>query len=80
MRKKLLNIFESLFSVCIAISLSGSVLVFILIVVSAITNSEALTMFATKTLMPWVIRCAALALLGGLGALYASGEHELTMD
>lgn len=80
MNKKISNIAEKMFAVSMIISLLGSTIVLLLVVVATIFSLSNIVLFATNTIMPWCIRFAAFALLNGLLKLYITKEHQLKMD
>lgn len=80
MKDKSINIFNSIFSVFILLAIIGGGIVFLLFIVAFIVGGESATVFSTaasKTIMPYFIKAAAIGMLAGLIILYTSGEHYL---
>jgi len=83
MRDILKKVGRSIFSIFIMIAIAGGGIVFAMFVVAIIVGGEignTLALLAKNTVMPLFIRSAAIAMVGGLLKLYASGKHELTME
>lgn len=82
MKNALKKIGPFIFSVLIIIAMAGGIIVFSLFTIAIIVGGESgstIALLVKNTIMPFFIRCAAIAMAGGLIVLYASGEHELTL-
>ena len=80
MKDKSINILNSIFSIFILLSIIGGGLVFLLFMVAILIGGEMgafLSIIASKTIMPYFIKAAAIGILAGLIILYTSGKHYL---
>lgn len=83
MREILKRIGEMIFSIFILIAIFGGGIIFTMFLIALIIGGEtgnALALLAKETVMPLFIRCAAIAIAGGLLKLYAIDKHELILD
>lgn len=83
MREILNKIGKSIFSIFIMLAIAGGGIIFAMFVVAIIVSGEVgntIALLAKGTIMPFFIRCGAIAMAGGILKLYASGDHELTID
>lgn len=83
MKDKSINILNSIFSIFILLAIMGGGLVFILFMLALLIGGETgaiLSTTASKTIMPYFIKSAALGMLSGLIILYTSGKHYLHLN
>ncbi|MFY9214785.1 MAG: hypothetical protein ACOXZT_06705 [Tissierellaceae bacterium] len=83
MRESIMKFVQNLFSIATLIAVLGGAVVFTMFLVGIIIGGDSGTSLAVNAkgiVMPYFIRCAAVAVLAGLIHYYASGEHALTMD
>ena len=64
-----------IFSLGLLLALFGSMIVFLLLVISLIIGSESLAVFASGKLMPIFIQISAVALGGGLISMCYCGDR-----
>jgi len=79
---KIENIMISIFSIGIMVAISGGALVFLLFLMGFILGGESaayLSNLASKILMPYFIKSAAIGVFAGLITFYIHGKHELSI-
>ena len=83
MRESIQKFVKNVFSVATLIAVLGGGVVFVMFLAGIIIGGDSGTSLAVNAkniVMPYFIRCAAVAVLAGLIHYYASGEHALTME
>lgn len=82
MKYRSLNIFNSIFSLFISISILGGGIIFLMFIIAIIVGGNLGTIIATtafKKIMPYFIKAAAIGIFAGLIAIYTSGSHYLSL-
>lgn len=82
MREKLINVLEYIFSITILIAVLGGGVVFLLHLIGIIIGGSmatSLSIFATKELMPYFIKTAAIGMFAGLFTFYLNKKHHLSL-
>lgn len=82
MKENLLNILKSVFSIFILLSIFGGGFIFFIFLIGLIIGGdtgESLAVLASKTIMPYFIKMAAIGILSGLLSIYISREHHLSL-
>ncbi len=83
MKENLNRIIEGIFSISIIIAILGGGIIFCMFVLGLIVGGargELLAVKASKEVMPYFIRSAAVAVLCGLASFYLTGKHSLSLD
>ncbi|HLS52340.1 MAG TPA: hypothetical protein VK031_00065 [Tissierellaceae bacterium] len=83
MRKQIQKIVESIFSLSLIIAILGGGVIFCMFIIGIIiggSTGESLAVSASKVVMPYFIRSAAIAVLCGLISFYTTGKHTLSLD
>lgn len=82
MKDKLLEILNSIFSIFILVAIFGGALIFLFFLLALVIGGEKganLSIFASKSIMPYFIKAAAIGILAGLIELYLSRDHHLSL-
>lgn len=83
MKDKIERIIESLFSIFIILAVLGGGVIFIMFMLALIIGGgtgEVLATKASKQIMPYFIRSAAIAMFFGLIWFYIHGRHALSLN
>lgn len=83
MKQQIQKIVESIFSLSLIIAILGGGVIFCMFIVGLITGGptgEDLAVKASKVVMPYFIRSAAIAMTCGLISFYVTGKHTLSLD
>lgn len=83
MKNKIENLLETVFSISLMIAIFGGGIVFLMFIAALIIGGDSggsLAVNASKSIMPYFIRLAAIAVLSGLIKIYIRGEHELSLQ
>lgn len=82
MKKKIVNILKSIFSVFIILSLFGGSLVFLIFLLAILMGAsygESLALFAYESLIPLLIKFATVGVFSGLIYIYIEGFYPLSL-
>lgn len=82
MKKKILEIIKSLFSISLILAILGGGVIFLMFIIALIiggSQGEYIAVNASDLIMPYFIKLAALAVLSGLLSIYIDGKHSLTL-
>ena len=80
MSERIINLLNSLFSVCVIIAVAGGVVSFLLFAVATVIGSETLAVNTGTVYIPYFIKAASIAIGCGLVTLYISKSHFLSLD
>lgn len=82
MKKKILEITKTLFSISLILAILGGGIIFLMFIIALIvggSRGEYIAVTASDLIMPYFIKLAALAVLSGLLSIYIDGKHTLTL-
>lgn len=81
--EKMIDLLRRVFSLFILLALLGGSLTFLIFMLALVIGGEmggSMAVFASKTIMPYFIRLAALAMVVGLLVIYITGKHLLSLN